>query len=393
MIKSTIKIFYEKYISPIQYRPRSLLNSPRIADKNEVSRYIPIYSANDDELLLHNQKWSTIFNRPVSNKNEYQNEAYVADLPRGVVYTGGWFDHAIITRKKRLLTDISWASIEKPDLTWEPIEHAEHPVFQRKHLPYLRSVSGQLAVVACSLVCSGNFYHWCYDLLPRLHLLRKSGISKKDCKYYMFQPIASYEKECLKRLNIRVEDIVDMRIRPAIKADHLLVTQHTRNGREHYPQWNMEFIRELFLPDRCPSLRVKDKPLIYISRKDGRTRRILNEDALIDELSNFGFSVFSMGELTLDEQAWLFYKAEVIVSAHGAALSHLAHSQPGTRVVALFAATFVFAWFSDMALRLKLDYRPLICTASPSKDWPGMHDDLIVDINSTVSAAMDSPIN
>ena len=61
-------------------------------------------------------------------------------------------------------------------------------------------------------------------------------------------------------------------------------------------------------------------------------RKVVNEEEVILFLQKYGFQVVYNEDLSIDEQAQLYYNAECIVSAHGANLVNIIYCKPGTHV-------------------------------------------------------------
>jgi capsular polysaccharide biosynthesis protein len=76
---------------------------------------------------------------------------------------------------------------------------------------------------------------------------------------------------------------------------------------------------------------------LYVSRRDARWRRLVNEDEIVPELLRLGFEVVSLDGRSLAEQAVLFHDAAVIVAPHGAGLANILFSRPGTLLIELLA--------------------------------------------------------
>jgi capsular polysaccharide biosynthesis protein len=88
------------------------------------------------------------------------------------------------------------------------------------------------------------------------------------------------------------------------------------------------------LPDRIGAARDGPKR-IYVTRNSGATRRLTNEDEVLDVLRPLGFVVVDPGRLSFAEQIRLFAGAERIVGNCGAGLTNLVFAPRGVRVFAL----------------------------------------------------------
>ncbi len=95
---------------------------------------------------------------------------------------------------------------------------------------------------------------------------------------------------------------------------------------------------DYFLDKVTPLRPRKKQNRIFISRiatNKGNLRRILNEDELLDRLSQYGFKKYILENLPITEQIELFYDADFVIGTHGAGLSNLVFSRQ-VRVLDLF---------------------------------------------------------
>src|SRR5690606_4541559 len=97
---------------------------------------------------------------------------------------------------------------------------------------------------------------------------------------------------------------------------------------------------------------------IYISRRDVNSRKIINEDEVIDALAKHNVRIYTLEDMPFAEQVGLFYSAGAVIAPHGASLANLAFCRPGTQVLEIFPRHFVkalYAYISQLA-GLKYNY-------------------------------------
>ena len=76
---------------------------------------------------------------------------------------------------------------------------------------------------------------------------------------------------------------------------------------------------------------------IYVTRKGAKTRRLLNEDAMLSMLDNdFGFHAVENENLNLIEQMEFFNGASVIMGPHGAGLTNIVFANEPKLLIELF---------------------------------------------------------
>lgn len=119
------------------------------------------------------------------------------------------------------------------------------------------------------------------------------------------------------------------------------------------------FLPEHLLPARAriqEKLGIKDqKPgrRLYVSRRNARSRRVINEDEVVDALAKQGFETIELEEVSFEEQVRLFSECEMLVSIHGAALTNALFMPDGGRVIELYpAGTSETAYFNACYYRM-----------------------------------------
>ena len=76
----------------------------------------------------------------------------------------------------------------------------------------------------------------------------------------------------------------------------------------------------------------ENKDRIYLTRKNAKYRKIINESDLIDELKLKNFKIIDVDTLDIEEQAHVFSSAKVIVSPTSSALTNIVFCQKATKI-------------------------------------------------------------
>jgi capsular polysaccharide biosynthesis protein len=105
----------------------------------------------------------------------------------------------------------------------------------------------------------------------------------------------------------------------------------TRFDDPEVAQWLSARLRKAFR-ESCAVTGRKSLRL-YISRAKALARRVANEEEILALLRPLGFQVIYAEDLSLTQQASYFAQAEAIVAPHGAGLTNLYFSRPGTKVI------------------------------------------------------------
>ena len=223
------------------------------------------------------------------------------------------------------------------------------------------------------------YYHWMVDSLPRLFLLKESGLF--DTVDYFLVPNYSldYHRETLAYFGIKDHQVISIQSHRHIQADSLILTSYTRvNG--HHPQWACDGFYDTFVGASAPE---RSDKLLYISRADAKQRRVLNESQLIDMLKRYGFEVYTMSSLSMREKVQLLSAARVIVGPHGSGSVNFAFCKPGTKILELFPDNCVAPFICDICDKRGLVYDYLLCESdgNATNAVEGQKLNLTADIN------------
>jgi len=94
---------------------------------------------------------------------------------------------------------------------------------------------------------------------------------------------------------------------------------------------------------------------IYLSRRAGRRRRSVNEQAVVELLEQHGFETLVPETLSFRQQVEAFAEASIVVSTHGAALANILFAPPGLVVVEMIPPRMMrrahFYWAMAESLR------------------------------------------
>lgn len=253
----------------------------------------------------------------------------------------------------------------------------EHPVFLRARLPEAEHVSGTMATLA-TRGSSANYYHFLMDVLPRWGVLQEClpGI-RPDVLY--LNNTSRYMRELIGLIGLEDYTAISPTKETAVRADRLLAPC-IPNPHLIAPTWTTSWLKE-----NLPARQTADRPRrLYITRGNAKnTRRLTNEEQILEILRPHGFSVFDPGAHTVQEQIDHFTAAEVIVAPHGAALANLTFCSPGVKVLELFAPKYVNPCYWTIADNIPdVRYRYLVCGTdrrAPGAPMNGVLTDITAD--------------
>ena len=270
-----------------------------------------------------------------SNEREVR-ENIVMSIPKARVVDDGF----VVSPDATLLLDFSIV----PDI---PVK--KHPLLcASKTLMPPKFLKGKVAVLTAH--GGRGYYHWMFEVLPRLELIRKAGWNWNDIdKFIVNSQIARFQIETLQLLEIPRNKVVESHWNPHILTDQLIVPSIP----EYVTPWVCDFLRKSFLknPPKTPG-----KRRIYISRAKTTHRRVLNENKLMDVLSKYGFECIYLEEYPMAEQVQIMAEAAYIIAPHGAGLTNLVFCSPGTTIIELIYPKAVKRLFWTLSSIMNLNY-------------------------------------
>jgi len=256
---------------------------------------------------------------------------------------------AVITADDRLFNDVS-REFEKPD----------HSIFAQVKLLTPTVLEGTTAVITAS-GCD-MYYHWMFDVLPRIKILNDSGFTKDNIDRYIidYREIA-FQKEALSSLGIPTDKI-------SRSNDHF--SYHMLCERLLVPSLPSEldvvsadactFLVDTFLDKKKKSRFGKR---IYLKRTGKRT--IVNNAAIEAQLSDLGFEPVECEKFSIREQAAIFHHAEVLIGPHGAAFSNVVFCKPGTKVIEFFSPRWINPCYWTICNQVSASYYYIIGEGAP----------------------------
>lgn len=291
---------------------------------------------------------------------------FVASVPEGRVWGRCG---AVLTASGHLLADVS------VELGGAP-EH--HSVF-RGEPGEPRREDG--AVVVLTAAGGETYFHWLFDVLPRLDLLRRSGVPLDGAERYLVNSLRMpFQRESLERLGIPPSRVLESEKVPDLRAGRLVVP--SLPGMSGNPTRRAcEFLRTAFLQGREDGRDARPRR-VYVSRARARGRRIVNEGEVLAVLGRFGFETVELESLSFAQQVELFASADQVVAPHGAGLSNLVFCGPRTKVLELFSPSYVNVCYWALSDLVGAEYRYLLGEGEPPPDFVDPHlvgEDLRVD--------------
>ena len=176
-----------------------------------------------------------------------------------------------------------------------------------------------------------NYCHWVTRNLFKLALIE--GTPDDSLPLLVNADLRRHQREFLELLGIAESRLLPVarpslvRLREAVVPTNF--HNHLKMGRA------MQWLRGRLARWIDPA---PPRERLYVSRRDARVRKLVNEDEVEAALAPLGFRTIVPGEMPVREQIAAFSRASVIVGAHGAAFGNLVFAPPGAQVVEINSA-------------------------------------------------------
>jgi capsular polysaccharide biosynthesis protein len=234
----------------------------------------------------------------------------------------------------------------------------------------------QGSVASIASYAGQGYFHWIFDVLPRIGLLRLAGVDVASLNHLIVNAsTAPFQLETLAHLGLNRSTLRSIGAHPQLSADELWATSHPRQI-GHIPDWACEFLMDAFLDSSPPR---SDIRRVFISRARATHGRVPEEAELLERLEPLGFQALALEQFSLVEKARLFHNAEAVIAPSGAGLSHLAFGQPGTVVIELMNRGHAILDYWDLANRRGMQYGYV--------DWSGPIEQRVSDLMATLALA------
>lgn len=250
--------------------------------------------------------------------------AYIATISNGFAWADAGQTSAVFTSDGFLLEDLSSGS--------------SNLIAVSDALPPPLRIHGRVAFLSTKY--SGNYCHWTSDVLSRISLLKRGGFDLNLIDYFVVSSRAlPFQRDTLHLLGIPNEKIIESSKDQHIYASEMIVPSFPGHH-PILPPWAIQALREDWLPmvtDRLAALPKK----LYLSREGVSYRKVVNEDALMDFLTKYGFSCINPSRLNVLDQIATLAAARVVISPHGAALTNAIFMLPESSVIEIFPQNYM----------------------------------------------------
>ena len=245
----------------------------------------------------------------------------------------------------------------------------------------LRKLNGSLLSLLTGGAGNNNYWHWLFDVLPRLGVCSKV-INLNEIDYFLLPSLLKdFQRETLDILNIPKYKRISSEKFRHIKTKKLIITDHpvmiTGNATKDHqstPKWISLWLRNKFLnDDKDKQIGESKKIKIYIDRSETNSkhppqRTIINESEVKKYLIKNNFITVKLHEKKFSDQINLFKNAECVVGLHGAGFGNIVFCEPRTKVIELKSTTSAHA-IKNLSKTNELNYNSIEVEAKKIYDF------------------------
>ena len=318
----------------------------------------------------NNLSSNNILIEKVKSKNiiKFNNEAYqVYKIKKGRIYTDIVENVAVIDDNK-IVDNISYQQVRGNLLT------ANKNVCLKKGTPRIKKkINGRILSLAQGASGISNYYHWLFDLLPKIKLYSEV-YNVDELKYLYTSKLKKFQAESLIPLNLDKIKIIDTINHRHIEADEIICTDHPNyyegyieNESKKIPKWIVEWLKDTYL-DYAKKFECNDKILIDRSSVISKHCQFINYDEISNFLVKKGFTEYKTENLSFFEEIYLFRNANFIIGAHGAGFANLAFCREGTKIIEVRPNDRTNSLYERISKINNLDYNLILTDVVNNED-------------------------
>jgi capsular polysaccharide biosynthesis protein len=238
------------------------------------------------------------------------------------------------------------------DALWFPEQLDNCPDFRRSWRRFVPMNHSGTYFNVMLYWCRG-YYHWICDVLPRVQAALP-GLPA-GTRFIVPDGMTGPERDSLAGVGVQPESCIAFRGKRPWSVEKLVhVPPITMTG-DHTPD-SLQALRDRIFASLGPDRAQRRDKKIYISRKQGAERSILNEADLLPVLRRSEFEIVRCEELTFEQQVRLFREAETVIGPHGGGFANLVWCHPGTKVFEILGSASIRRCYWSICSALGLLY-------------------------------------
>ena len=239
----------------------------------------------------------------------------------------------------------------------------ENSVFINGTHNFIKRLRGPVFSFLYSVSAKDNYWHWIFDVLPKIAILKKK-FNLKQIEYFLFPEISNrFQIESLNVLKIPLKKRVSghkynhIFSEKIISCDHPFIFNDMLKDQKKITEWIGRWYKEIIVQSRIKKKKKSNK--IYIDRSDSKNtlRKIVNEEELKKYLKSKSFKIVKLSQMSFLDQIRTFYNSNCVLGLHGAGFANIVFCRPKTKIIEIGTTHKSKNIIFSLAKSNKLKYR------------------------------------
>jgi len=321
-----------------------------------------LYGKINKVIIAKNHK--KIFIKKVFFNNINNYNLYI--LPNGRVYSDTTMDTAFML-DKNLVKEPSFQYRYKKNFKIINGKIKDNFVVKNGTPNILKKINGNVLSLLTGGAGKTNYWHWIFDVLPRIGILEKSNVKIKPDYYLLPSLSKKYQKQSFKELKISASSLIDGEENKYLESINLLAVDHPININNNptksitnIPTWVIAWLKKKFIKKNYNNSNIPKK--IFINRESDSNlsaRKIINNKEFKNLLTSLGFKGVTLSDLDFKNQIKLFSNVNFIIGLHGAGFANIVFCKKNTKIIEIGTNTSGYL-FKSLAKKCQLNYKKII---------------------------------
>ena len=231
-----------------------------------------------------------------------------------------------------------------------------------------------------------NFGHWLFNHVARFCFIAEE--MTLGASFLVPSSLNAKQMEILTYFGVDESNIYIIKPGTTVNVGQLFVPQMPWHSVSEFGTWWApgvfgELRKKLCLDSSCST---EASRKIFLSRKNTRWRRLINEDELYERLKPFGFEILDIETLNIKEQFELGHQTSCLVTPLGANSNFFLNLPSGASVIELAPPMDSMNVTGPFALASGLNFQQIIGTANNTPEISKIDQDYSVDCSLVVDA-------
>jgi len=231
-----------------------------------------------------------------------------------------------------------------------------------------------------------NFGHWLFNHVARFCFIQEELMA--GATFLVPSSLNANQSEILKYFGVTKSNVFRIKPGTVVNAGRLLVPQMPWHSLSELGTWWTpgvfgELRKKLCLASSCSSKALRK---IFLSRKNTRWRRLINEDELYERLRPFGFEIIDIGTLSIKQQFELGRQTSCLVTPLGANSNFFLNLPSGANVIELAPPMDSMNVTGPFAMASGLNFKQIIGVANNTPGVSKIDQDYAVDCSLVIDA-------